>query len=494
MIVFLASAGCAVRDYGPSFLPTFMHEETPAGGAGPVGEHMTCCSPGSSPVGEAGASSSSQLVKAAPPEKTLPGGTTRAIEETLPSPRSVRPSGVTIEQAIIENLQADPKLRAGLEVISQANADLLTSSLPPNPTQTINGVFLPLRPFTPERPGGPQELDVIAGFPIDWFLFGKRTAAIANAQLGVEVSAADYADLVRQRVAATIAAFYDVLEARALLDLAREDLASLRRVEIITRQRVKLGGVGTIEQERIRLSVLDSEREVRSRESALVTAKAKLRALLGRSDAGPGFDVAGSLDVPAPAEPLKVEEALAVAEQNRPDIESLRRQITKADAGVRVEQTKAYPLITPSAGLTRQFQHDLGVPDAPSYSLSVVVALPLFDRNQGNIGKAESVLVQSGFNLETQLFQLRADVEQAVEEFRAARVGVTSIGPEQLKAARSVRDRTEAAYKAGGRTLLELIDAQRAYRDTYRSYILGQSTYWHSLHRLNAAIGKQVLR
>ena len=120
--------------------------------------------------------------------------------------------------------------------------------------------------------------------------------------------------------------------------------------------------------------------------------------------------------------------------------------------------------------------------------------VPLFDRNQGNINKAQSLLAQTCYNLQAQMIQLRAEIEQAVAEFQAARVDVTAVGPEQLQTARSVRDRTEAAYQAGGKTLLEVIDAERAYRDTNRTYILGQSTYWHSLHQLNAALGKQVLR
>src|SRR5262249_54591362 len=159
-----------------------------------------------------------------------------------------------------------------------------------------------------------------------------------------------------------------------------------------------------------------------------------------------------------------------------------RRQIARAEASLQVEKTKAYPSVTPSAGYTEQFQHPLGFPNALSYSLSVSLAVPVLDRNQGNIRKAESVLVQSGLNLQFQLVQLRAEVEQAAEEFRAAQVLVTSELPEQVKAARSVRDRIEAAYKAGGRTLLEVLDAQRAYRDTYRMYRTGQSSYWHALH------------
>ncbi len=120
------------------------------------------------------------------------------------------------------------------------------------------------------------------------------------------------------------------------------------------------------------------------------------------------------------------------------------------------------------------------------------VTVPLFDRNQGNIAKAESVLAQSCYNLQAQLVQTEADIEQAVGEFQAAVENATAIGPAQLAAARSVRDRTLAAYSLGGKTLLDVLDAERAYRDTHRTYILSQSAYWHALYRLNAAVGQHI--
>ena len=317
---------------------------------------------------------------------------------------------------------------------------------------------------------------------------------MATAQLGVAVSHADYSDQVRQRMANTASTFYDVLEAKAMLKLAQDDLASLERVEQITRAGVRFGGAGTIEAERIRLSVLDAQREVRTREATLKTTKAQFRAAIGRRLSAAECDPAGNLDVPNPATPIPVIQAVSTAEQNRPDIISLRRQIAKARSAIAVERTKARPTVSPSLGYQYQWQEDIGVPDAASYTAQMNLSVPLFDRNQGNIRKAESALAQSCFNLQAQLVQAEADIEQAVAEFQAAHTNVSSIGREQLQAARSVRDRTETAYKLGGKTLLEVIDAERAYRDTYRTYIMSQSGYWHALHRLNASVGQQVLR
>ena len=151
--------------------------------------------------------------------------------------------------------------------------------------------------------------------------------------MGICVSQSDYADLVRQRVTETALAFYDILEAKASLELARQDVENLERVEAVTAKAVENGGRPKVELSRVRLELLTSRRELRDAESALVTAKAKLRALLGGANADPGFDVAGTLDAPLTAEPLGVEESFSMAAENRPDILSLRRKVAKARGG-----------------------------------------------------------------------------------------------------------------------------------------------------------------
>jgi cobalt-zinc-cadmium efflux system outer membrane protein len=249
-----------------------------------------------------------------------------------------------------------------------------------------------------------------------------------------------------------------------------------------------------VDLDRARLAVFDARREQRNREVIRAAALSKFRAFLGPAGHDPALAVAGNLQVPVPATPPSAQEMLTLAEQTRPDIISLQRQIARAEAAIESERTKGYPTLTPTVGLSEQFQHSIGAPNAPSWDVSVVLSLPFFDRNQGNIAKARSTEAQAVLTLQSQLNDLRAEIEQAVDAFRIAKANVTVNDPEQLRTAQGVRDKIEEAYKAGGKTLLELLDAERAYRDARRTYILGQSSYWHSLHRLNAAVGKQVLR
>src|SRR5207249_2223777 len=130
---------------------------------------------------------------------------------------------------------------------------------------------------------------------------------------------------------------------------------------------VKLGGVGAIELPRIRLSVLDGERELRRRQATLATARTALQAQLGRLQLDPDFDVEGSLQVTAAAPPMPLEQAVVIAEEYRPDLVALRLHVTKAETDLRQEQTKAYPEVTPRIGYTRQFQEKaIGFPDVSS--------------------------------------------------------------------------------------------------------------------------------
>jgi len=457
--LLLLAAACAMPHYAPPTPPTFMEEEIAAQARAGLAQ--------------------------TPPQPA----------STATSQPAAGPARITLAQAITECFDADPRIRAGAELIVQAKADLWTASLLPNPKADGGGTLLPLGGrFTPDRPGGPEQYGAGIAFPVDWLLFRKRTRAMDSARAAVDVSASDFADLVRQRIAATVSAFYDVLQAEALLGLAQQDLENLRRLEGITSQLVQIGGAGTVELDRVRLVVLDGERELRNREGDVASAKAALQGQIGRESPQEDFDVDGSLDVPNPVPPLPAEQAMTIAEESRPDLVSAKRQIAKAEADYRSEQVKAFPEVTPRVGYLRQLQTDLGFPDVNDYEFSVEVELPLFDRNQGNVQKAKSVLAQANSIYRTELVELHADIAQATQALKVAYASVTADTPARIAAARSVREKITAAFQAGGRPLIDVLDAERAYRDTIRLDVQDRAAYWKSLHALNAVVGKEVLR
>ena len=95
-------------------------------------------------------------------------------------------------------------------------------------------------------------------------------------------------------------------------------------------------------------------------------------------------------------------------------------------------------------------------------TLQLTATLPLFDRNQGNRAKAQSVATQNCYNLQAGLVDLRAEIEEAVRDFNTAYQNARSVAQEQLKLAAEVRDSITKAYDAGGRPLIDVLDAERS--------------------------------
>ncbi|HMC12191.1 MAG TPA: TolC family protein [Pirellulaceae bacterium] len=489
-------AGCHRMDhqvYYPAPTPLFMEEGLRSEGSG-------VRSQGSGDRGQ-------EAPELPPPTQPPTSAAQSAMPEYLPGPQPASPyetlpgaiefsSGVTLAQAIDEALNSSVDIRAGLENVVQSQADVRTASLIPNPQLQILSSLLPYpgHPFNPQRQGGPPQYDIWAVWPIDWYLFGKRAAAVEAAARQVDVTAAEFADFARQRVALTVATFFGVMEAKALLQVARENIANLERVAEHTRLRIEAKQSPTIDLDRAQIVLSNSRRDIRTAEATLISAKAQLRALMGRQGLDPAFDVVGSLETSRPAGPPPIEFALSIAEQWRPDMVAAWRRIDQAQAQVNLEDTKRFPTVGVQTGWTYQDQRKaIGFPGEPSWNTGVTMPLPLFDRNQGNRWKARSALSQAQIALEARRIQVRSEIEQSLATYEAAYRIVTSEAPQQLEAARSVRNRMEEAYRLGGRTLFELLDAERTYRDTYRLQINAEVGYWRAIHQLNAVVGQQIV-
>jgi cobalt-zinc-cadmium efflux system outer membrane protein len=416
--------------------------------------------------------------------------------ETLPVPGSIPTGqGWSLDETIKQVLLADPKLRAGMENIAQSQGDLLQSSLLPNPTFMWDYVLLPLNgPFSINGLAGPPQQDAWIGYPLDWLVFGKRAAALVSARQDVQTSEFDFADLVRTRVTAASLAYYDLLEAKALLAEAQKDAKNLAEVTKAVATAVKSGQRADIELKRIQLDLLKSQQVVRDATSLVNVSRAKLRSYLGTNAPTGAVDIEGNLSAPVLDVPLSVEEAYNQAVQDRPDIQSLESKVAKAEADVRVENRNAFPDLTAKFGYTRQLQGDVGLPNRDSWNVEIDMGLPVFNRNQGKRLKAKSVVAQSTYTLHAGLVDLRAEVEQAVSELHTSYLNAQAVGKEQLILAEQVRNSIQKAYLAGTKAWIEFLDAERNYRETHRLYINTRANYWRAIQRFNSALGKQVLK
>jgi outer membrane protein, heavy metal efflux system len=399
---------------------------------------------------------------------------------------------LTLDQAIRLTL-AGPKNLAGKETIQQARTEALTASLAPNPTVAVEAAMLPLsRRYTAEAPGGPTELAVGIAFPVDWLVFGKRTASMAAADVAVTLAEAQYADLIRRQATETTLAFYRVLEAEALHELSQATIGDLERAEGSVAKAVEHGGRTRIELSRLRLELQSARRELRLAELEVVSAKAALRSSVGAASLQGDLRVEGPLDSPLTAHPLPADIAVRIATENRPDLWALRHKVTKAERDQTMEGRRAFPEVSLGLGIAHQFQRPIGAPDVTAWGASAEVSLPVFDRNQGNRAKAASSTQQSRYELDAAMIEIRAELEQTGHALSTARLNAAETAHTELELATHVREGTRDAYLVGGRTFLELLDAQRAYRDTYRAYITSRAEYLRALVRYESALGRRL--
>lgn len=408
---------------------------------------------------------------------------------------TTRPSTLTLDGAIAECLQNNFAIRSSGEDVRQALADVWTSSLLPNPQVTLDTVLQTFNRsnLSAANPSGPPEYDAVVQFPIDWLLFGKRDAGIAVARHAANAAAATRADQIRQQVTATISSFYDVLQAKAMLALDEEDLHQNERLLDITALRVKAGGVGNVELDRVRVQLITARQTVDQDQRAIVVAKATLRALLGRVQPDQSFDVVGTLELPQHVPHLQLGELINRAKVTRPDLVALEYKLSEAEADVWNQEAQGMPQVALSAGYSLQEQVPVGLRNTSLWSASVQATVPIFNWNQGNIRKAKSARLQAMINYQGGLAQANANIEQALDAFSAAHRILVENGATLVDSARSARDKLQRGYQLGGYALVDALDADAAYRSALRQDLALRVDYWRSLHALNAAVGTQVL-
>jgi cobalt-zinc-cadmium efflux system outer membrane protein len=407
--------------------------------------------------------------------------------EPAPAPKPKITLPMAIEMCINNNF----RMQAGAARVREAEGDLITSKLIPNPTLFADAQLLPLQRADLDHPLGPPQYDAYLSVPIDWLIFGKRLAAMRAAQLNIDISQADFEDVIRVQVARTVDAFYEVLEDDAYFKLTEKTVEELTEYEKLTEELAKNKKVGELELDRVKLAVHEAILDRHDRELALDLAKAKLRPFLGRTAADPDYEVDGTLAVKAVIDPPRLEDAIALAEAHRPDLLSGRRSIDQANAQVEHERRKAKPIVSIQPGYTYQDQaHVSGFRNGSLFDIGISTTLPFTDRNQGNIRKAEAQVHERLFNYQGDRADALVEVESAVATYSDAVEHLTLFNTrETLNAAYNLRKNMETSYRAGDRRLIDLLDAHRAYRDRLGHVIEFQSTYWRALNKLNAAVG-----
>ena len=393
-------------------------------------------------------------------------------------------AALTIDDAVREAVDHNLTLVAERYSVSVADARIVTAGLRPNPVLTLSGMFPTSEVF--DNAVSPREQIAHVDLPIE--RGGKREYRVEVAQAARSVAELQLLNTVRQLVLDVQSACVDLVAAKQSLALARESLDAFNSLVQINTDRVRTGDLAPVELSRSRLAALQFQNDVRQQQAKLAVAQGRLRTLLGRVDGGP-IDIAGELRRDAAQIDREAIQRVAIAQ--RPDLEALRRDQARSTADVRLQEAQGKVDFTFSGEIHHQFQP---VPEPSGargllYGAFFSSPLPFFNRNQGEIARAQVEQKQATARIAAFEAQVRTEVDAAYEAYAASREVVSTIEAQMLTRARDVRTTTEYSYRRGEASFVEFLDAVRAFNDTMQSYNAARADYARSLYTLDASAG-----
>jgi cobalt-zinc-cadmium efflux system outer membrane protein len=399
-------------------------------------------------------------------------------------------TGLTWQQ-IKEKFEAqNPTLKAAQLNIDESRAAEITAYLRPNPDFTISadgfqisrnmGVW---RPFS-----GVVETPGISYLHERQH---KRELRRDQAKESTAIAESTYLDQERSLVFNLKSAFVQTLQAKAVLENAKENLEYWDRELEVNRTRFRAGDMAQVDLDRLELQRVQFESDFETALVNLRTAKIQLLMLINDRTAIERFDVTGPFDFVEELRPL--EEFRKIALDARPDLKAAVQNIDLAKI--------TYQLAVSNGSTDPTFS--IWYSNNPSFSNSfanetvggsVSIPLRIFDRNQGqkeltkiDIGRNERLRDAN----EALVF---SDVDSA---YWTLIQNVNLLKPYKtryLKLATDTRDRVSFAYQNGGSSLLDYLDAEKAYRDTRLAYLNLIGSYLTAAAQMNMAAGSEVLQ
>jgi outer membrane protein TolC len=344
---------------------------------------------------------------------------------------------------------------------------------------------------------------------------GKRTLRTRLAEEQIGIAEAQVLDALRTQVFALRQAFLGGMLARANLEVALANRQSLDRTEALLRRQVVDGAIPEGDLLRFQASRITFESDVTSNAQAYAAGIAAVAALLDSDPAAfqPGagtlaslglpnaaaeargptrrggaadaptavrtilspvaFDLRGRLD--AALSPLGIgREELVAAIPNRADVVAAQRQASAASANRALAEASRSRDVTLDTGWSRtRLNQDL--PNAPGNTainannlFGFTLSVPIFTGRivEGNVGIAQAQQGQAELGARAALLQAQADFAAAWAGWEQARALLALYTGNALSRAEEAYRSTEQAYAAGGRSLIDVLDALRTLNQT----------------------------
>jgi len=383
----------------------------------------------------------------------------------------------------------NPTLLAAKLNIDEQKAQEITAHLRPNPTLTISADGTQV---TPSR-GVWQPFAGTFVSPGVSYLFerrNKRNLRYDAARQGTAISTAQQADSERILLFNLRSAFVGILQAKAILKIAQDNLDYYDKILKVSHDRFQAGDIAQIDLDRLELQRLQYQSDLQTALVNLRTTKINLLAMLDDRRAVDSFDVDGPFDF---ADDLRtVDDYRKDALDARPDLRAAVLSIQQAQTNYQLAQANGS--IDPTVGVWFTHNGSFNNPDAlNTIGASVSIPLRIFDQNQGEKLRTKIDIKRNEKLKEGVETQVYSDVDSAYATLASDVELLKPYRRQYLQQAVRVRDTVFFSYQHGGASLLDFLNAESEYRTVELSYANLIGSYLTAAAQLNLAVGREVI-
>jgi outer membrane protein, heavy metal efflux system len=264
----------------------------------------------------------------------------------------------------------------------------------------------------------------------------QRAAAtmdLRNAELALKRAKTDLTHTIRGDYYQVLVAQENVRVSRALADFT----SAVYDIQV---KNVRLGGFAApYEPMQLRVLAWQAQAALVQARNRYTGAWKQLAAAMGLPGMHP-TELAGRVDTPIPVYDHAA--VLARALQSHTDVLTAENTLTQARFRLKLAQVQVVPDVTVNVVLQKDYT---GPPFGFVYSLQAGVPVPIFDRNQGGIYQAQSLVVQASEESHRVRDDLTTRLAVAFEAYENNRVLLRiyrdKILPDQVRAYRAIYDR-----------------------------------------------------
>jgi outer membrane protein TolC len=396
------------------------------------------------------------------------------------------PARITLDEAVRRALSRNPSVGIAVAEIQRAHALLREVRSFALPTITGNGVATLLDSartqgttvLAPrESLSGNIQLVVPLVVPQRWVNWSHASEQVEIARLSAE-------DIRRQIAVSAARAYVTVLAQHRLVDANQRARDNANDHLQYARARFDAGTGNRLDVVRSSQEVASDDAQVAAALVNLVRAQEALGVLVG---ADAPLDATEEVQLPGTASEA---DAMREAEARRADLRAARGRIDAADHVLRDSYADYLPFLS---AVVTPFGATYSALTSPStgWQAQLVLTVPFFDGGfrYGAREERSAVLDETRIALDGALRQARSEVRTAFEEVRRYDVGLRA-SHDAARLAEEALQMTTAAYRAGATNDLDVLDAERRFRDAQTAAAVSEDSARQARIDLLAATGR----